>query len=99
MQLEVVRLYTIRKTFDIKQRLLLIKRKKLFNFSVTIKNGQQNKNGEKFMAQDFQANSLHIIEAQLRENYGKIVYSHKTQEKCADILTYQHKLIKNIQVI
>jgi len=52
------------------------------------------------MAQDFQANnSLHIIEAQLRENYGKIVYSHKTQEKSADILTSQHKLIKNIQVI
>jgi hypothetical protein len=51
------------------------------------------------MAQDFQSNSLQIIEAQLRENYGKIVYSHKTQEKCADILTSQHKLIKNTQVI
>lgn len=51
------------------------------------------------MAQDFQTNSLQIIESQLRENYGKIVYSHKTQEKCADLLTSQQKLIKNAQLI
>lgn len=40
-----------------------------------------------------------IIEAQLRENYGKIVYSHKTQEKCADILSNQNKWIKNSQIL
>jgi len=51
------------------------------------------------MAQDFQPNDLLVLEAQLRENYGKIVYSHKTQEKCADILTCQNKDIKNIQII
>jgi hypothetical protein len=51
------------------------------------------------MAQDFQTEDLTILEAQLRENYGKIVYSHKTQEKCADILSAQNKWIKNIQII
>lgn len=40
-----------------------------------------------------------VLEAQLRENYGKIVYSHKTQEKCADILTRKSNCIKNIQII
>ena len=40
-----------------------------------------------------------ILEAQLRENYGKIIYSHKTQEKCADILTVRNSIIKNVQII
>ncbi|QZK99432.1 SLATT domain-containing protein [Flavobacterium psychrophilum] len=39
-----------------------------------------------------------ILESQLRENYGKIVYSHKTQEKCADILTTRNNRIKNLQI-
>lgn len=51
------------------------------------------------MATDFQNNGLIILEAQLRENYGKIVYSHKTQEKCADILSKRNNSIKNIQII
>jgi len=40
-----------------------------------------------------------ILEAQLRENYGKIIYSHKTQEKCADILMIRNNRIKNLQII
>ncbi len=51
------------------------------------------------MDTDSQNKGLQIIEAQLRENYGKIVYSHKTQEKCADILSKRHNLIKNLQII
>ena len=39
-----------------------------------------------------------LLEAQLRENYGKIVYSHKTQEKCADILNDRNNCIKNVQI-
>ncbi|MEH0992030.1 hypothetical protein V7J87_28835, partial [Klebsiella pneumoniae] len=27
-----------------------------------------------------------ILEGQIRECYGRVVYSHKTHEKCADIL-------------
>lgn len=40
-----------------------------------------------------------LLESQLRENYGKIVYSHKTQEKCADILSKRNTRIKNAQII
>lgn len=51
------------------------------------------------MGTDFRIDSLAILEAQLRENYGKIVYSHKTQEKCADILSKRNNAIKNLQII
>jgi hypothetical protein len=44
-------------------------------------------------------NDFLTFESQLRDNYGKIVYSHKTQEKCADILTRRNYLIKNTQIV
>ena len=40
-----------------------------------------------------------ILEGQLRECYGRVVYSHKTHEKCADILLALHKKIKLAQII
>lgn len=40
-----------------------------------------------------------ILEGQLRECYGRVVYSHKTHEKCADILLARHKQIKFWQII
>lgn len=40
-----------------------------------------------------------ILEGQLRECYGRVVYSHKTHEKCADILLKRHKRIKLYQII
>ena len=42
---------------------------------------------------------LNLLESQLRENYGKIVYSHKTQEKCADILSKRNNRIRNGQIV
>lgn len=39
-----------------------------------------------------------ILEGQLRESYGRVVYSHKTQEKCADILFQRHQQIKLTQL-
>jgi hypothetical protein len=39
------------------------------------------------------------IEAQLRECYGRVVYSHKTQEKCADILKRTNSQFKWAQII
>lgn len=51
------------------------------------------------MAQNSLPNEYQILEAQIRENYGKIVYSHKTQEKCADILSSRNTRIKNAQII
>lgn len=40
-----------------------------------------------------------ILEAQLRESFGRVVYTHKTQEKCADILLQCQSRIKWVQII
>ncbi|MFT6908716.1 MAG: hypothetical protein ACJAS1_005419 [Oleiphilaceae bacterium] len=40
-----------------------------------------------------------ILESQLRECYGRVVYSHKTHEKCADILLSRLSTIKIWQMI
>jgi len=43
--------------------------------------------------------SRSILEGQLRECYGRVVYSHKTHEKCADILLSDPARIKLWQII
>lgn len=40
-----------------------------------------------------------LIEGQVRECYGRVVYSHKTHEKCADILLSRLSTIKLWQII
>ncbi|HBZ7626306.1 TPA: hypothetical protein MM125_003488, partial [Klebsiella pneumoniae] len=40
-----------------------------------------------------------ILEGQIRECYGRVVYSHKTHEKCADILIRKHENIKLWQIV
>jgi len=40
-----------------------------------------------------------LLEAQLRECYGRVVYSHKTHEKCADILLDKNSKFKMWQLI
>lgn len=59
-------------------------------------NIQQIKNGEKYMAPN---SNLEILEAQIRELFGRVVWTHKTQEKCADILNSRNHAIKVIQII
>ena len=44
-------------------------------------------------------NARTIIEAQLRECYGRAVYSHKTHEKCADTLLSRLSAIKVWQIV
>lgn len=39
------------------------------------------------------------LEGQLRESYGRVVYAHKTHEKCADLLLDRLGLIKWVQII
>ncbi|MDD2863945.1 MAG: SLATT domain-containing protein [Methylococcales bacterium] len=46
-----------------------------------------------------QTSQLEILEAQIRECYGRIVWTHKTQEKCADILNSRNDWIKLWQII
>lgn len=43
--------------------------------------------------------SRSILEGQLRECYGRVVYSHKTHEKCADILLSDLARVKLWQII
>lgn len=40
-----------------------------------------------------------VLEGQLRECYGRVVYSHKTHEKCSDILLSRLSTIKLWQII
>lgn len=51
------------------------------------------------MEPNSQVRNINILEAQIRECFGRVVYSHKTQEKCADILQSRHKYLKVIQII
>ena len=44
-------------------------------------------------------NSRSILEGQLRECFGRVVYSHKTHEKCADLLHSRLSQIKLWQII
>jgi hypothetical protein len=44
-------------------------------------------------------NEEKILEGQLRECYGRVVYTHKTHEKCADILLEKNASIKRWQII
>ena len=41
----------------------------------------------------------YVLEGQIRESYGRVVYSHKTHEKCADILLNRLTVIKRIQIV
>lgn len=55
------------------------------------------------MEQHFQTNDTpearRVLEGQLRECYGRVVYSHKTHEKCSDILLSRLSAIKFWQII
>lgn len=44
------------------------------------------------------AESRRILEGQLREAYGRVVYSHKTHEKCADILHSRLDTLRIVQI-
>lgn len=48
---------------------------------------------------DNTTDSRSILEGQLRECFGRVVYSHKTHEKCADILLSRLSQIKLWQII
>lgn len=42
---------------------------------------------------------IEVLESQLRELYGRVLWTHKTQEKCADIISKRNALIKITQII
>ena len=49
------------------------------------------------MVTDSQTKNL--LEAQIRELYARTVWTHKTQEKCSDILRKRNHNIKTIQIV
>jgi hypothetical protein len=54
------------------------------------------------MEQDYQANKakqIEVLKAQIRECFGRVVYSHKTQEKCADIVLSLHRKLKLFLIV
>jgi len=51
------------------------------------------------MALPSQVEDWVLLEGQLRECYGRVVYSHKTHEKCSDILLSRLSSIKLWQII
>lgn len=46
-----------------------------------------------------QDSRLEILEAQIRECYGRVVWTHKAQEKCADILNRKSSCFKVTQIV
>ncbi len=42
---------------------------------------------------------VNVLESQIRECFGRVAWSHKTQEKCADILNQRNNRIKIIQIV
>lgn len=40
----------------------------------------------------------HILESQIREIYGRVVYTHKTHEKCADLLKERSNYLKYTEI-
>ncbi len=41
----------------------------------------------------------YIIESQIRELYGRVVYTHKTHEKCADVLKERNDCLKFFEIL
>lgn len=66
-------------------------------------NGRQSTNGERALEPHSQTkdavDSLAMLEGQLRECLARVVYSHKTHEKCSDILLSRLSQIKLRQII
>ena len=46
-----------------------------------------------------QNSQVNILESQIRECFGRVAWSHKTQEKCADILNKRNNKIKITQIV
>lgn len=40
-----------------------------------------------------------LLESQIRELYGRVIYTHKTHEKCADVLKMRSDCIKLIEIL
>lgn len=39
-----------------------------------------------------------LLESQIREIYGRVIYTHKTHEKCADVLKFRSDVLKFVEI-
>lgn len=46
------------------------------------------------MTDDYKA-----LESQIREIYGRVIYTHKTHEKCADLLKWRSDALKIVEIV
>jgi hypothetical protein len=51
------------------------------------------------LEQNSQVETIIILESQIRECYGRVAYTHKTHEKCADIIKKRNDRLKIWQII
>src|SRR5690554_1326659 len=70
--------------------------KKRFSTKQTKCRTQQIRSGERYMEQNSPPN---LLEEQLRECFGRVAWSHKTHEKCSDLLNTRLNRIKLWQII
>lgn len=61
--------------------------------------GRPGKNGEKYMEPSSQARDATALESQIRECFGRVVYTTKTHEKCADACTRKLSRVKVWQIV
>ncbi len=61
--------------------------------------GRLDKNGEKYMEPSSQVRDATALESQIRECFGRIVYTTKTHEKCADACTRKLSHVKVWQIV
>src|SRR5690606_35598909 len=61
--------------------------------------GQPASAGERSMEQATPAEGKNALEAQMRECFGRVVYSTKTHEKCADLCMGRLQWVKIAQIV
>ena len=67
--------------------------------------GPHGRNGEKYMERpalpdaSVASEEVRALEGQIRECYGRVAYSHKVHEKCADLYHTRLRSLKLIQIV
>ncbi len=98
-----VNMFIRRESFSTKPSGATISRSRRSTAKPVAMSGRPNRSGGRFLDQSSPPNAPEpardILEAQLRECYGRVVYSHKTHEKCADLMLSRLARIKLAQII
>ena len=98
----VIREFTVETCSNIRRANATRLQSKLYGMNLLMNTGRQRKSGDKSLDPHSLANARQhaaaLLEAQLRQSFARVVYSHKTHEKCADILQSRLECIKLWQI-